>query len=225
MSATDPAASTASCGPARPPEHRPAPWKLTGEGIILIYKFSRQWVEENGWLDQRQRGQFRGGLGYVMLVNYHQSPVGPYRELLIIPGKFEPHGCQSITRIFVDSPASTDNGRYNWGIPKSTLPMQWRVAGKTDSLLVGPADRPVFYCQVKHSGPPFPVTTRLLPIKLYQELSGVAYRVNPRGLGWGRLARVTELHVDSQQFPDVSQVKPLACLKVQPFTMHFPVSA
>lgn len=26
----------------------PAPWELHGEGIILVYKFSKEWVESHG---------------------------------------------------------------------------------------------------------------------------------------------------------------------------------
>ncbi len=198
------------------------PWNLVGEGIILVYKFTRQWVEENAFLDPSQTGQFKGGLGYVMLVNYQQSPVGPYKELLTIPGKFRPHGRQSITRIFVDSQDSTDNGRYNWGIPKSTQPMTWRTRGKLDAITVGDEKDPIFYSEIERVGIRFPITTKLLPIRLYQQLSGHEFLVNPTGSGWASFARVKELKIQADQFPDVSRIRHLACFKVDPFRMCFP---
>ena len=76
-------------GPPVPSEYYPPPWRLTGEGIILIYRFPRAWVERLECLTDQQRGNFAGGLGYVMMVNYHQSPVGPYKELLLIPASFD----------------------------------------------------------------------------------------------------------------------------------------
>jgi len=34
-------------------------------------------------------GKFVGGLGMVQVVRYTESPVGPYDELLMVPGEFE----------------------------------------------------------------------------------------------------------------------------------------
>jgi hypothetical protein len=209
-------------GPAIPELLAPAPWQLKGQGIIFVYRFSSTWVSQHAHLQDFQKGFFRGGLGYVMLVDYQSSPVGPYRELLIIPGKFNPHHLQSISRIFVDSPASTQNGRFNWGIPKETLPMCWTTASNTDSFLVGTQSDPVFSCRIRSGGPSFPVTTRLLPIRLHQELCGKTFRTNPTGSGWGKLARIEHLQLDPNLFPDIRLTKPWACIKVNPFNMHFP---
>jgi hypothetical protein len=199
-----------------------APWRLKGQGIIIVYRFSADWVSEHAHLQDFQKGQFCGGWGYVMLVDYQSSPVGPYRELLIIPGKFDPHRRQSISRIYVDSQASTQNGRYNWGIPKETLPIRWTTAANSDSFLVAEQSDPVFSCRIRSGGMAFPVTTRLLPIRLHQELCGKTFRTNPRGNGWGKLARIEHLQLNPELFPDIRKAKPWACIKVSPFTMHFP---
>ncbi len=66
----------------------PPPWKLNGEAIILIFKFKKDWIEKFGLLPKHLKGRFKGGLGYVMLIKYEKSPVGPYHELLFLPGKF-----------------------------------------------------------------------------------------------------------------------------------------
>lgn len=139
----------------------PAPWDLHGEGIILVYKFSKEWVENHGQLPNYLKGKFRGGLGYVMLVNYENSPVGPYHELLIIPGKFRKSRKQAITKIYVDSPASTQNGRANWGIPKQTLPFEWEKNGTKDLIRIKDGNKTVFSCDVKAWGIPIPTSTSL----------------------------------------------------------------
>ena len=41
------------------------------------------------------------------------SPIGPYKELIFIPGQFGKKKFQSITRILVSSEASTDQSRKN----------------------------------------------------------------------------------------------------------------
>ena len=75
-----------------PEPYFPSPWQLKGEGVILTYLFKKAWVEEYGFLPVYLRGNFQGGLGFVMIVNYHESPVGAYKELLFIPGKFSHTG-------------------------------------------------------------------------------------------------------------------------------------
>ncbi|KAH7096498.1 hypothetical protein BKA62DRAFT_719486 [Auriculariales sp. MPI-PUGE-AT-0066] len=70
---------------------------------------------------KEQEGRFVGGLGMVWVVRYTESPVGPYDELIYIPGDFVcPDGTTSprITTIYVSSPESVWNGRRNWNIPK-----------------------------------------------------------------------------------------------------------
>jgi hypothetical protein len=66
----------------------------------------------------------KGGLAMVQVVRYTESPVGPYDEMLIVPGYFEydskhidKHGERikgqnvRVSRIYVDSKATCWNGR------------------------------------------------------------------------------------------------------------------
>lgn len=200
----------------------PAPWTLKGEGIILIYRFKKSWVEENGHLPEPLKGKFKGGFGYVMLVNYKESPVGPYRELLFIPGKFQKNGLQSITRIYVDSEASTQNGRKNWGIPKETLPFTWESKKGRDIIGIKSGTKEVFSAEISHSGLSFPVSTALLPLRLGQNLDKMNFLTKPSGSGWGKLAKINKLDLDPEFFPDIRSLNPLLGVKVNPFTIHFP---
>jgi hypothetical protein len=202
--------------------HAPAPWQLEGEGIILVYKFSKKWVETFGQLPPELIEKFKGGLGYIMLVNYKNSPVGPYRELLFIPGKFSPHGKQSITKIYVDSEASTQNGRANWGIPKNTLPISWEEENGKISINIISGDRPVFSCEVSSFGLPFPTSTSFLPLDLHQVLNNMDYFTKPTGSGWGKFAKVKIKEIDSAYFPDIRSRKPLFAVKINPFRINFP---
>lgn len=199
-----------------------APWKLEGEGIILVYKFSKDWVETQGILPEHLKGQFKGGLGYVMLVNYETSPVGPYYELLFIPGKFAPYGKQAITKIYVSTDASTRNGQANWGIPKETLPISWDKNEGKESIRVKDGERQVFSCELKTGTIPFPISTSLLPIDLHQLWNGVDFFTKPSGNGWGKRASLKSLQIDPLYFPDVSTQRPLFTVKVNPFRISFP---
>jgi hypothetical protein len=200
----------------------PPPWKLKGEGIILVFKFKKEWVENSAQLPKHLVGKFKGGLGYVMLVNYEQSPVGPYRELLLIPGKFRKTKKQAITKIYVDSEASTHNGRNNWGIPKETLPISWKKEKNNDLIEIKSGDKTVFSIEISHTGLSFPVTTSILPIDLCQTWNKVKYFTKPRGFGWGKLAKVQKLALNPEYFPDIRGIKPLLAVKIKPFNIKFP---
>jgi hypothetical protein len=66
------------------------------------------------------------------------------------------------------------------------------------------------------------MSTALLPIRLRQELDDQVLFTQPEGKGWGKLARIQDLEVDPQLFPDIRGIKPLLALKVSPFTLTFP---
>lgn len=200
----------------------PAPWTLRGEGIILLFRFKKSWVDQAANLPEYLQQKFRGGFGYVMLVDYQESPVGPYKELLFIPGKFGEEKLQSITTIFVDSEASTLNGRANWAIPKQTADFHWQKEKGLDRVDVTLNGKPVFQASIRSGGISFPMNTGLLPIRLRQELEDQVLFTQPEGKGWGKLAHLQDLEVDPQLFPDIRGIKPILALKVSPFTLTFP---
>ena len=200
----------------------PAPWTLRGEGIILLFRFHKDWVAQEGILPEHLQGKFKGGFGYVMLVDYQESPVGPYKELLFIPGKFGKEKLQAITTIFVDSEASTANGRANWAIPKQTADFRWQKEKGLDRVEVSLNGKLVVQANIRSGGISFPMSTGLLPIRLRQELEDQVLFTQPEGKGWGKLAHIQELEVDPHLFPDIRSIKPLLALKVSPFTLTFP---
>lgn len=200
----------------------PAPWTLRGEGIILLFRFKKSWVNQAANLPEHLHHKFRGGFGYVMLVDYQESPVGPYKELLFIPGKFGEEKLQSITTIFVDSEASTANGRANWAIPKQTADFRWQKEKGLDRVEVSLNGKLVFQAGIRSGGISLPISTTLLPIQLRQELAGQVLFTQPEGKGWGKLAHIQELELDPLLFPDIRGIKPLLALKVSPFTLTFP---
>lgn len=200
----------------------PAPWTLQGEGIVLLFHFKKDWVEQSANLPQHLHQKFKGGFGYVMLVDYQESPVGPYRELLFIPGKLGEEKLQAITTIFVDSEESTFQGRANWNIPKQTADFRWDKKKGHDRVEVLLGGKRVFAADIRYGGIPFPMSTSLLPLRLQQQLEGQTLLTEPKGQGWGKLARLSGVDLDPQLFPDIRGIKPLLALKVKPFTLHFP---
>lgn len=203
----------------------PAPWNLTGRGFILMYRFPESFIRESCFLPENWKELKWSGLGYVMLVDYQDSPVGPYRELLIIPGKARFGGSKlgTISKIYVDSETSLENGRKNWGIPKELTDFNWSQEGRQHLIQVNSAS-PWFEILLESGSIPFPVDTRLLPIHLYQELDGQSYRVSPYGKGTGHFTLVKGINVDPQFFPGLDALEPIVAIYVDPFRMTFPVA-
>jgi len=98
----------------------PPPWALRGTGYVLLYWFQRYEFRLKAFTQPALSDHWRGGLGALVWMDYRQSPVGPYREILFIPGRFAFNGRRdwSISRIYVETLASVIGGRANWGIPK-----------------------------------------------------------------------------------------------------------
>lgn len=82
------------------------------------------------------KGKTLGGIGMLQLIRYWESPVGPYDELLVVPGKYEyevpvpdkkggtkivKKSNLRLTRIYVSTKECCYNGRKSM-IPPHTLP-------------------------------------------------------------------------------------------------------
>jgi len=102
-----------------------------------------------------------GGPGMVMLVQYTETPVGPYDELIYIAGKFSlpdedgktKIAGNRITRIYVSTKESTANGRRNWNIPKEVADFKythkpdgsWDLAVSVTSTSSSESTKPFFH--------------------------------------------------------------------------------
>ena len=81
----------------------PPPWKLKGNGYIFLYHFPKSFVKKFGFLSDYQANKFNGDfVGTVMLVDYETSAVGPYHELLFVPGRlnYDKKKVFSISKIY-----------------------------------------------------------------------------------------------------------------------------
>lgn len=204
----------------------PPPWHLTGRGLVLLYRFPEGWAADRAHLAPYQRDALWGRWGAVLLVDYETSGVGPYRELLCLPGMLDVDGKKrfSISKIYVSTPESVDNGRRNWAIPKELGEFAWQVAPTGRSrVLVRTAGHRVLETAFKQFGPKFPLTTALVPLRLHQQLDGAVLETRPSATGWGRLAKVSELSVNPVLFPDLNGLKPLLAVFIEQFRMTFPL--
>ncbi len=208
-------------------EHFPAPWELEGKGYILIYKFNPVFVRKYCWVPDFLRGRFAGGFGSVMVVDYETSDAGPYGELLFMPGKFEHRGGKfdTITKIYVSTMESVVNGIRNWGIPKEQADFRFReIDDNTERITVRSGEDIVGDFVFTPYGLPFPLNTSLMPFHLVQEYEGKYFYTDFRGKGMARLSKLESIEINERMFPDVSLFKPILVLKIEPFSIEFPVA-
>lgn len=203
----------------------PPPWKLQGEGYILVYRFSKRYLQYRNILTEEELEHFKGGFGAVMLVDYKSSPVGPYKEILFIPGRFKEKAGTGyrVTKISVSTLISVVNGRENWGLPKNHA--RFRIVNERkgkETVSVTAKGINYFRATFKPFGPFIPVSGALLAPSLLQDYFGRIFLTRLKARGEVRAAKMTGLHIDPKLFPPIRDRKPLMVLKVTDFTMLFP---
>lgn len=204
----------------------PPPWKLKGNGYIFLYHFPKSFVEKFGFLADYQADRFNGDfVGTVMLVDYATSAVGPYHEILFVPGRlnFDKKKIFSISKIYVSSQDSVENGIANWGIPKELANFKITTLGEQEEIIEVHIEGKTFFKAHLHKRSfKFPITTKFFPLKLAQKLGHDLLITNSPAKGKASFAKLLNIEVDSSHFPPISQLKPLSVLAVSGFEMEFP---
>ncbi len=212
------------------PANAPAPWVLRGHAYVLTMKFPKGMLDEQGFIPEAFEGSRRGSVGSVMYVKYDDSPVGPYDELLLIPGKIRlaDRDELSITRIFVSSMESVVNGRKNWGIPKEQADFKVTFEGGEEKIEMH--QNGVFLGKISFTTGrlSFPIFTGWIPKKyrrLVQLWQKKLYTFSPKMSGLLKPAKLMTCEFNKDLFPDLAQAKPLNCMQIKNFKMSFPVTS
>lgn len=118
----------------------PAPWKLKGTVFLFPFWTNKDQIakadaagitysplEAKGGYASHEGNEHLGGLGMIQIIRYSESPVGPYDELILIPGFWEyvveENGKRvkkrntRITRIYVSQKYTCWNGRKSKSMP------------------------------------------------------------------------------------------------------------
>ena len=106
-----------------------APWSVKADGVIWFHRASDGAREA---LPSAVRDLPALPVTIGGLINYHDTPVGPYHEVLGAPLMLRnplPH--LSVPFIAVDSVPSVHGGRAHWGLPKVLAAFDWLPSGPT----------------------------------------------------------------------------------------------
>lgn len=196
-----------------------APWELLGEGYVFLYRFPTDLLSSFD-LDRAQHNRILS-IGAMFLVDYKDSPVGPYHEILIAPGIFKMGKIRrfSISKILVSSRASVVNGVNNWGIPKELASFKRVITESLDTWHIKNDSFDV-KIELTEKGIEFPISTSILPLKLAQELDCDLVLTTARAKGKAKLAKLKSMKIKGD-FPQIERLKPIMGLKVNNFKMLF----
>ena len=202
-----------------------APWELIGKGFIIFYKFDKKFLSENDLIPKFLESKKLKGFGSIMFVDYKKSPVGPYQELLFIPGKFVVGKLKlaTISRIYVSTQESVDSGINNWGITKELANfkieymdnIRTKVSVKNKSEVIASF-------LFKETFLPIPVSTKILKYPLIQKRNDKFYFTDFKGNGKGKMAIIEEQDINNKYFPNIVDFTPIVSVKVNPFRIVFP---
>lgn len=204
-----------------------APWRLTGEGYVMLFKFPREYLIDNGFLNGIAPEKFIGGLSCIIFANYFSSPVGPYQELLFLPGKVicgHKKG-YTITKAYVSSEASQINGRQNWAIPKETATFNVeKVNQENEHIRVSRDQRLVLDVSIKASGLSWPLHSGFLPSTIIQFSENYCYQTHLKGEGLGQLAQNLKVDVNPDFFPHFAFYKHVLIMRIKKFKLRLPIT-
>lgn len=191
-----------------------APWDLRGNAVIVLFRGP-----------SRGRGLLRR-FSAMAFVDYADSNVGPYRELLILDRLLRRGGRVggTVEKIWVDSQRSVDSGRANWGIPKYLAEFT-HERGATERWSATLDGQPLAAVDLRPFGPPLPVLKPKRGAPLLQTWKGRAFATPISIAGVVRLAKIESIGSDPSHaiYPgsDAGQRKPVLALVVTTGRMRF----
>lgn len=204
----------------------PPPWTLSGEGAVLLYHFPKEFNQDHGFMQDYQQQGYKGWIGAVMLVEYKTADVGPYFELLYIPGVFSIGGklTFSVSKIYVSTYNSLWNGRENWGLPKELADFTVIKRSTGERVYEVEVDgQLILEALVKPWSPRIPFSNKLLPwTRIVQQLQNRLLLTHPIASGHMRVTSLKHVAANPVFFPPLHQLKPIAALSISDFLMTFP---
>ena len=205
--------------------HHDPPWHLQGDAFILNYWLTPNFIKHNHAFHIAPSPI--GRVVQVLLVRYHESPVGPYDELFLLDHPLiSKRRLSSIAKIYVSTEASVVHGQHFWGIPKQLAQFEWVIKDDVVYCTISFEQQEMSLClyKYKHSQT-FYMNSHHLPARLLniqQTWQGLHYQFSPQFRG--KLCKLKQAAWKNTLdiFPDFSQAKYLHSFYVPEFQLTLP---
>ena len=205
--------------------HHDPPWHLQGDAFILNYWLTPNFIKHNHAFHIAPSPI--GRVVQVLLVRYHESPVGPYDELLLLDHPLiSKRRLSSIAKIYVSTETSVVHGQHFWGIPKQLAEFERVIKDDVAYCTISFEQQEMSLClyKYKHSQT-FYMNSHHLPARLLniqQTWQGLHYQFSPQFRG--KLCKLKQAAWKNTLdiFPDFSQAKYLHSFYVPEFQLTLP---
>lgn len=205
--------------------HHDPRWHLQGDAFILNYWLTPNFIKHNHAFHIAPSPI--GRVVQVILVRYHESPVGPYDELLLLDHPLiSKRRLSSIAKIYVSTETSVVHGQHFWGIPKQLAQFEWVIKDDVVYCTISFEQQEMSLClyKYKHSQT-FYMNSHHLPARLLniqQTWQGLHYQFSPQFRG--KLCKLKQAAWKNTLdiFPDFSQAKYLHSFYVPEFQLTLP---
>ncbi len=206
------------------PEQIAAPWTLSGEAYVMIYKFSKAFVEKNAFLPEFLKGTFNGGMGTVLFFDFKETPVGPFRMLAFMPSRFLWNQLDrtTVSKCYVDSQEAAFNLRENWGINAEMADFEQGLFEEEEVIRLRKEDAEFFEIRLRPGKINFPVNTKYVSFAGLVQQKGKAFlTTNFHAKSQARLASLKYCRSSKGFFPDVSKHTALTIMRMDNFSLTF----
>ncbi len=201
-------------------------YEFRGSGYVLFYRFDEEFIRLETFLPENLKNNHCRGLGAVLYMNYTKSPVGPYEELIFIPGKFCYRGKKNhfISKSFVSTEEAVKFGYENWFIQKEKADFSKKSLGNNiENISTHIGEEEVACLELKKRKFKFRVgTSKHLFFSLMQLKGEDPIKLNYSGSVTANFAKLTSIRIRPAFFPNIAKFSPLVAFKMKNFTLRLP---
>jgi hypothetical protein len=205
------------------------PWILRGDAFLAVTASPAELNLADGGIASELRGIYNNLFNAVVIADYRESPIGPFRELLYIPGRFRfglDDERMSITRGYANTEVARLNRRAYWGV-RSRLATISRTTGGDNSDVFAIGERPFARFGFETFGPDIALNGHTIPeaFRAFAQLEGDRRLLYTLAItGTMRAARFEPQMLDASMFPDMAKREFLLGLKISNFLAEFPLA-
>lgn len=200
-------------------------YEYQGDGYILFYKFDEEFVRKETFLPDVLKNNYCGGLGAVIYMNYLKSEIGPYEELLFIPGKFYYRGQKHhfISKAYASKKEAAKFGYGNLSMEEEAAFTREELEKNKENITTYINGEDIASFELKSGKIKFKVgTSNFFSFSLMRLDGEEPVKLKYSGNVTAKFTKLESIKIRPAFFPDVASFKPLVIFKMKNFTLRFP---